>query len=149
MQITNRQAYREYQILEKFEAGIILTGAEVKSVKNERLDFKGSYIKFINNELYLIGANIPLYKYARNTDYDPKRSRKLLLNKQELVRLQTKIRERHNLTLVPLKCYTKGNLIKLQIALSKGRHKYEIKSVEKARDIKRREKQMLKEYLKK
>ncbi len=148
MQIVNSQAFRQYQILEKFEAGIILTGPEVKSIKNERLDFRGSYIKFIDNELYLIGANIPLYKYSKNDNYDARRSRKLLLKKQELIRLQTKIRERRNLTIVPLKCYTKNGLLKLQIALSKGRKQHEIKSVEKERAIKRREKQAAKEYLK-
>jgi SsrA-binding protein len=147
--IVNRQVLREYEVLSKYQAGIKLTGPEVKSIKSGRLNLKGSYIRFVGNELYLVNADIPLYKYAQVDSYDPTRSRKLLLNKAELAKLRGKIKERAGLTIIPLKCYNLGNLIKFEIALSKGRKAHQIKSVEKERDIKRKDKQMVKEYLRK
>jgi SsrA-binding protein len=149
MEIVNKQAYREFTILEEYTAGIKLLGPEVKSVKNNRLILQGSYVKFINKELYLINAEIPLYRFARIDGYDPQRTRKLLLKKTELVRLTAKIKQHPGLTIVPLKCYNKGNLLKLQIALSKGKKGHEIKAVEKTRELKRKDQSMLKEFLKK
>ncbi len=146
--LINKQAYREHQILEKIEVGVSLTGQEVKSIKTGRLIFTGSYVKPIGNELYWINAEIPLYKYAQSDDYDPRRSRKLLLHKAQLVRLTTKVKERPGLTIIPLKCYNKGGLLKLEIALSKGRKAHEVKSVEKERAVKRDDKRMTKEFLK-
>ena len=148
MEIQNRLAFREYDIIDKYEAGLVLTGPEVKSIKAGRLNFMGSYVKFLGNELFLINASIPLYKYTKDDMYEPDRSRKLLLSHKELARLKTKLLERQNLTIIPLKCYTSHSFIKIQIALSKGRKQYQIKSVEKQRTIKRREKEQLKEYLK-
>ena len=148
MEIVNRLAFREYDILDKYEAGIVLTGPEGKSVKSGRLNFMGSYVKFLGDELFLINTNIPLYAYTKDELYEPDRSRKLLLSRKELLRLKTKLTERQNLTIVPLKCYTSHSFIKIQIALSKGRKQYQVKSVEKQRTIKRREKEQLKEYLK-
>lgn len=149
MEIINKEAYREFQILEKFEAGINLTGAEVKSIRNNRLIFQGSYVKFINKELFLINAGIPQYPFSHDPDYDPERTRKLLLTKHELTRLISKIKEHPGLTIIPLKCYNKRDLLKLQIALSKGKKDYEIKSVEKQREIKIKEKRQIKDFLKK
>lgn len=146
--IVNKKALREYQVIEKYTAGMRLIGPEVKSVKSGRLNFEGSYVKLISNELYLINADIPLYKYARIADYEPSRSRKLLLKKAEITKLQSKIKQRPGLTIIPLKCYTKAGLIKLEIALSKGRKAHEIKSVEKERKLKKEAKQTAKEYLK-
>ena len=145
----NKKALREYEVLHKYEAGIRLLGSEVKSIKGGRLNFEGSYVKFIGNELFLINVDIPKYKYARNEDYDPIRTRKLLLKREEMTHLQSKIKMRPGLTLIPLKCYTVGSLIKLEIALSKGRKLHEIKSVEKEREIKRKDNEMTKEFLKK
>jgi SsrA-binding protein len=147
--IVNKKAYRKYEILNKLQAGIKLTGPEVKAVKNNRLNFEGSYVKLIGNELYLINADIPLYKFSQATGYESSRSRKLLLHKQEIVRLTSKINQRPGLTIIPLKCYTSKGLIKLEIALSKGRKKHELKSVEKQREIKRKDNEMAKEFLKK
>lgn len=146
--ITNKKAYREYEILHKYEAGMRLTGPEVKSVKNGRLNFEGSYVKLIGNELYLVNADIPQYKFSRDTDYKPTRSRKLLLHRSEITKLQSTLKQRPGLTIVPLKCYNNRGLLKLEIALSKGRKKYEIKNVEKQRELKRRDREMAKEYLK-
>lgn len=147
--IINKKALREYEIITKFEAGIKLTGPEVKAVKNNRLNFEGSYVKLIGNELYLVNADIPQYQFSRVEDYDPARSRKLLLRREEITKLQSKIKERPGMTIIPLRCYNKSNLIKLEIALSKGRKKYELKSVAKNRELKRRDQEMAKEFLKK
>lgn len=149
MELVNKDAYREFTILETFEAGVKLTGPEVKAIRNKRLVFHGSFVKFVNKELFWINAEIPLYQYSHDEDYDSKRTRKLLLKKHEMIRLMSKIKERPGLTIIPLKCYTKSVFLKLEIALSKGKKAYEIKSVEKDREIRRHEKQMTKEFLKK
>lgn len=146
--IVNKKAYREFEVLHKYEAGISLTGPEVKSVKNGRLNFEGSYVKLIGNELFLVNADIPPYKYSQQTDYEPSRSRKLLLHRDEITKLQSTLKQRPGLTIVPLKCYNTKGLLKLEIALSKGRKKHEIKNVEKQRELKRRDREMAKEYLK-
>lgn len=146
--IVNKKAYREFEVLHKYEAGIKLLGPEVKSVKNGRLNFEGSYVKLIGNELFLVNADIPPYKYSQQTDYESSRSRKLLLHKEEITKLQSTLKQRPGLTIVPLKCYNSKGLLKLEIALSKGRKKHEIKNVEKQRELKRRDREMAKEYLK-
>jgi len=147
--IKNKKAYREYEIITKHEAGVQLTGPEVKSIKSGRLNFEGSYVKLVGNELFLINADIPLYKHSRSDEYDPTRSRKLLLHRSEITKLQSKIKERPGLTIIPLQCYTSHNRLKLEIALSKGRKRYELKSVEKNRELKRLDRTMAKEFLKK
>ncbi len=149
MEIVNKQALREYSIIDRYDAGIKLTGPEVKSVKNGRLNFRGSYVKLIGGELFLVNADIPQYRFANLEDYDPTRSRKLLLKRAEIDKLQGKIKERPGLTIIPLKCYTTRSLIKCQIALARGRKSHEIKSVEKERELKRKDREMAKEYLKK
>jgi SsrA-binding protein len=143
-----KQALREFEVIERYEAGVVLTGPEVKAIRDGRLIFLGSYVKFVGNELYWINADIPLYKHTKMEGYDPQRSRKLLLHRKELTHLMSKIKARPGLTIVPLKCYTKANHLKLEIALSKGKKAHEIKSVEKARAIARDDKRMTKEYLK-
>jgi SsrA-binding protein len=146
--IVNKKAYREYEILHKYEAGIRLTGPEVKSVKNGRLNFEGSYVKLIGNELFLVNADIPLYKFSRQNDYDPSRSRKLLLHRAEITKLQSTLKQRPGLTIIPLKCYNIKGFLKLKIALSKGRKKHELKNVDKQRELKKRDREMTKEFLK-
>ncbi len=147
--IVNKKAYREFEVLKKYEAGIRLTGSEVKSIKNGRLNFEGSYVKLIGNELFLINVDIPRYQFSREAGYESTRSRKLLLHRAELTKLQSTLKQRPGLTIVPLKCYNKGDLLKLEIALSKGRKKHELKSVARNRELKKRDQQMAKEFLKK
>ncbi|MCX7881020.1 MAG: SsrA-binding protein SmpB [Patescibacteria group bacterium] len=149
MKIINRRFHYQYQEIEKYQAGIVLTGPEVKSIKNGRLKLDEAYIKIIGSEAYLINAQIPLYQYARDEDYNPTRSRKLLLNKKELIRLKTKIQSSPGLTITPVSCYNKGDLIKLEIALVKGKKEVEKRRLEKAKDIKRATDREIKEYLKK
>lgn len=136
MKITNRRAYYDYQILDKLEAGIRLTGPEVKSVKGERVSLAGSFVKIIGSEAYLVNALIPLYEYARPVDYDERRTRKLLLHKSQLISLKTKLAS-ENLTLVPLSLYTKKGLIKVEIGLAKGKRAYEKREAIKRRDLER------------
>ena len=121
----NRKAYFDYEILEKIEAGLVLSGAEVKSIKNGRMNLAGSYVNFHNGEPYLIGASIASYQPKNQpADYDPSRSRKLLLNKKEIDYLIGKTKQK-GLTLVPLKVYNKGRRIKIEVGLARGKKQYD------------------------
>lgn len=135
MHIHNRRAAYEYFLLDKIEAGLVLTGPEVKSVKAGRLQFEGSFIKERNGELWLFNANIPLYKFSLPENYDPSRPRKLLLHKNEILAIIGRARQK-NLTLVPVSCYTKGRhgVIKLEVALARGKRKFEKKAAIKKRE---------------
>lgn len=121
----NRKAYFDYEILEKFEAGLILSGAEVKSIKNGRMNLAGSYVNFHNGEPYLVGASIAPYQPKNQPpDYDLSRSRKLLLNKKEIDYLLGKTKQK-SLTLVPLKVYNKGRRVKIEVGLARGKKQYD------------------------
>ncbi|MBI4225872.1 SsrA-binding protein SmpB [Candidatus Roizmanbacteria bacterium] len=148
MKIFNRKFRRDYQEIEKYEVGIALTGAEVKSVRAGRIKLEDSFVKILGSEVYLLNAEIPIYEYARPQGYDLRRTRKLLLHKREIIRLKTKLASAGKLTIVPIACYNKASLIKLEIALAKGRRSPEKKKLEKARDVKRQEEREAKEYLK-
>ncbi|MBI5123459.1 SsrA-binding protein SmpB [Candidatus Roizmanbacteria bacterium] len=147
MKIVNRKFYRDYREIEKYEAGIVLTGAEVKSIRSGSLRIDDAFVRIMGSEVYLINADIPIYKFARNDTYESKRSRKLLLHKKELLKLKVKMAS-GGLTLAPVSCYNKGPHIKLEIALVKGRKDIEKRKVEKQRDIRIREEREMKEYLK-
>jgi len=130
----NKKAFYDYEILEKFEAGIILIGTEVKSIKGGRINLAGSYIVPKDNEFFMINANVPPYQPKNApSDYDPLRSRKILLRKKEIEHLLGKVKER-GLTLLPLNVYTKGGKIKLEFGLAQGK-----KKIDKRETIKRRE----------
>lgn len=133
----NKKVLFNYQILEKFEAGISLIGQEVKSIKSGRINLAGSYVVIKNNEVFLIGANVPPYQ-PKNApqDYDPERSRKLLLKKSEIKHLIGKSREK-GLTLIPLKIYTKQRKIKLEFGIGKGRKKADKRELIKKRETER------------
>lgn len=136
MKIINRRARYDYNLLEKFEAGIALTGAEVKSVKAGKMSLGESFVRIRDGEAWLINAYINPYPFARQEDFDSKRTRKLLLHKSQILALEQKMKQR-NLTLVPVSCYTKGNKVKVEIALAKGKKKYEKKEVKKKKDLER------------
>ena len=136
MKIVNRKARFEYTIQETFEAGIVLTGAEVKSIKSGRLKLDDAYVKIINNELWLVNANIPPYQYSDNTNYQPDKSRKLLVHKKELLSLTKKI-EGRNMAIIPVSCYNKGPRIKLQIGIGKGKKQWEKRDKIKKHDMDR------------
>lgn len=140
----NKKAYFSYQILEKFEAGMVLTGQEVKSIKSGRINLAGSYVILRNEEAYLINAHIPPYQ-PKNVplEYNPTRTRKLLLKKPEIKYLIGKSQEK-GLTLVPLRVYTKRGKVKLEFALGKGRRKADKREVIRKREIEREIKRELK-----
>jgi SsrA-binding protein len=146
MKIINRKFHREYREIEKYEAGIVLTGSEVKSIRSGRLRIDDAFVRILGSEAYLINAEIPIYEYARSASYDPKKTRKLLLHKKELLKLKVKMAS-GGLTLAPVSCYNKGPLIKLEIALVKGRKDVEKRKIEKKRDIKIQEERMIKDYI--
>ncbi len=133
----NRKARFDYEILETFEAGLVLSGQEVKSAKGGHLNLRGSYVTLHNNEAYLINAHISAYPFAGELPgYDPTRSRKLLLRQRELKYLIGKTQEK-GLTIVPTKVYTKNRLIKLEFALARGRKQYDKREAIKKRDVQR------------
>ena len=142
----NRKAHFDYEILDTFEDGLVLSGAEVKSIKNGRMNLTGSYINFHNSELYLIGAFIAPYQPKNQpADYDPSRSRKLLLRKKEIVSLIGKIKPK-GLTLIPLKAYNKGRRIKLEFAAARGKKQYDKREVIAKRETARKLERELKSF---
>ena len=117
--IINRRAGFNYQLLERFEAGLVLTGAEVKSIRDGQMDLSDSYVRLLSNELWLINAHISQYRFSQQADYNPKRSRKLLLKKREILKIAQNLQQK-NLTLIPVSCYNKARHLKLEIALAKA-----------------------------
>lgn len=148
MKIENRIFHRNYQEIETFEAGIVLSGGEVKSILNNGFKLEGSFVKIIDQEAILFSAEIIPYKFISEPDYNPVRKRKLLLHKKEIIKLQTKLQGSGKLTIIPIACYTKGRKIKLSIALSKARGEIGTKRLDKARDIKIDQDREIKEYIK-
>lgn len=137
---SNKRVFHDYKILKKYEAGLVLTGAEVKSVKNSKIILKGSYVK-INSRLeaYLINCHIAPYPPAKELSkkYDPLRPKKLLLNKKEIDFLSSRQKEK-GLTVLPLSVYTKGGYIKLEIGIGQGQKKYEKREELKKQELKKR-----------
>lgn len=138
MKVINKNIDREYSIMYKLEAGIVLTGSEVKSIRLGRISFQGAYVRIIGGAPCLVGAQIHHYQFDGDKEYDDKRTRKLLLHKSEVMKLSNKLSERPNLTIVPISCYTKGSHIKIEIALAQGRKTWEKKRVDKNRAETRR-----------
>ena len=134
---TNRKARHEYFILETFEAGIALTGTEIKSVRERRVNLKDSFARFEGAELWLQNLHISPYDTGSYYNHDEKRPRKLLLHKGEIIRLMSKIREK-GLTLIPLSMYLKeGRWAKVELALAKGKQQHDKRDAIAERDVKR------------
>jgi SsrA-binding protein len=130
----NKKAHFDYEILETVEAGLVLTGQEVKSIRSGSVKLTGGFITFHKGEPMLTNVHIPKYKYSGHAlDYEPERSRKLLLKQKEIGYLRGKSQEK-GLTIVPLSLYTKGRHIKLAIGIGRGK-----KTFDKRRTIKKRE----------
>lgn len=143
---TNKKALWHYEPTDTWEAGVVLTGPEVKSVKNKRVDFSGSYITIRDRAAWLIGLHIAPYQPAAAVQkkYEPKRQRKLLLQKKELDQIRGRLTQK-GLTVIPLRLYTVRGLIKLEIALVKGKQAFQKKEKLKNRDLDRETKRTLKE----
>ena len=130
----NRRARRDYEILETFEAGMELKGFQVKAIKTGHINLAGSFVVIKKNEAWLLNADIPPYQPANTPeDYDSKRTRKLLLSAAEIKSLMGRTKEK-NLTIVPLRVYNKGRLLKMEIGLGRGK-----RLTDKREDIKKRE----------
>jgi SsrA-binding protein len=129
------KAYHNYTIIDEYDAGIVLVGSEVKSIKLGKANFSDSFCKFINNELYLVNLHVSEYEQAIEP-HDVKRDRKLLLTKRELKKLQGKLQD-DGITIVPLKIYFKNGFIKVKIATAKGKKNYDKRESLKTKDLKR------------
>ncbi len=136
MKITNKRAFYDYLISERFEAGINLNGAEVKAIKLEHADLSGAYVRIIGSEAYLVNAKIFPYEYARPEGYSETRTRKLLLHKKEIISLKHKT-DGASLALVPISFYEKHGLIKLEVGIGRGKKKYDKKEAKKRADLER------------
>ena len=133
----NRKAHHDYHIIEEFEAGIVLKGTEVKSLRQGRANLKDAYGRFgKHGELFLFQMHISPYTFAHYDNHEPERRRKLLLHKSELKRLYGKMREK-GFTLVPLKVYFKHGKAKVGIALARGKRQYDKRDAIKEREVRR------------
>lgn len=133
MKTVNKKVIFNYQLFERFEAGVSLMGGEVKAIKQGKANLSNSFAKIMEKEAYLINANIPI---EGKKDYNSTRIRKLLLHKKEITSIESKIKA-NKLTLVPTKMYTKGRRIKLELALAKSKNKVSKKETKKRQDIER------------
>ena len=140
----NRQAFHNYDLLEKFEAGIVLTGTEIKSAREGKVNLKDSYGLVKAGEVWLLNCHISPYSHGNYSNHDPLRTRKLLLNRSEINRLIGRTTER-GLTLVPLRMYLKDGRLKCELALAKGRKIHDKREVARKKTIDRETKQALSE----
>ena len=137
MRIINKKALHNYHILEHLEAGIVLSGSEVKSIRAGRIDLGQSYVKILGDEAYLVNANIPRYNQASDKNYDATKSRKLLLHKDQIHSLIGKTSGSKN-TLVPISIYEKNNRFKVEVGLGKSKKEFDKRRVIKEKDHIRR-----------
>lgn len=136
MEINNKKAYFDYEILETYEAGIVLTGTEIKSIRLSNVNLKDSYAHVKNNEVFLLNMHISEYKEGNIFNHNETRTRKLLLHKKEIFKIRDKI-ALDGLTLVPLKLYFKGSHVKILLGLARGKKMYDKRESIKKKDIER------------
>jgi SsrA-binding protein len=141
----NRQAAHYYHFLEKFEAGMELKGTEVKSIREGRVVLKDSYATVKGGQVWLVNCHISTYTSGSYLNHDPLRERRLLLHQQEINKLNSRTQEK-GLTLVPTRLYLKGNKIKCELALAKGKKVYDRREAERSRTIKREAEQAIHDY---
>ncbi|MCG8403080.1 MAG: SsrA-binding protein SmpB [Firmicutes bacterium] len=134
--ITNRKARHEYHIEDKYEAGIALTGTEIKSIRAGKANLQDSYARVENGELMLYNMHISPYEQGNRFNHEPKRPRKMLMHKREIMRLLGQTREK-GLSLIPLQLYFKGGWVKVELALARGKKKYDKREDIAARDARR------------
>ena len=144
--IKNKRAEHEYFLMDTLTAGLVLTGTEIKSIRNGKASLADSYCTFQEQELFVIGMHIAEYDKGTYNNHDPKRDRKLLLTARELRKLKTKVQEK-GLTIIPVLLYiNEKGLAKLDIALARGKHYYDKRETLKTKDSKRDIEKQLKEY---
>jgi SsrA-binding protein len=133
---SNRKAFHDYFVLQKMEAGIALTGTEVKSLREARVNLKDSYVDVYRGEAWLVGTHISPYSHGNRENHEPERKRKLLLHRREIDKLQGQIVEK-GLTIVPLRLYFKGGKVKAEIAVVRGKKLFDKRESEKRRELDR------------
>src|SRR5262245_3585074 len=133
---SNRKAFHDYHVLETYEAGLVLQGTEVKSLRESQVTFKDSYVVVDRNEAWLVGCHIAPYHHGSFENHDPERKRKLLLHRREINRLMGKVAER-GLTMIPLKLYFKQGRAKLEIGLARGKKLFDKRATLRERDARR------------
>ena len=134
--VNNRKARHDYEIINTIETGIVLLGTEVKSLRNGKANLTDAYARIKNDELWLIGLHVSPYNMSTVSNHEPMRDRKLLVSRLELKKLRRQIEEK-GVTLIPLKLYFKSHLVKVQIALARGKKKYDKRAAIAERDMKR------------
>jgi SsrA-binding protein len=141
---TNRKAFHNFAILETFEAGLVLKGTEVKSLREAQVNFKDSYATIDNDEAWLVGCHISPYHHGSDANHDPDRKRKLLLHRREIARLLGKVAER-GLTLVPLRLYFKGGRAKVELGLARGKKLHDKRETQRKREWDRTKARLMRE----
>jgi SsrA-binding protein len=133
---SNKKAFHEYFVLDKLESGIALTGTEVKSLREGRVNLKDSYVEVKNGQAFLVGMHISPYSHGNRENHEPERTRKLLLHRREIDKLHVQLTEK-GLTIVPLRLYFKGGRVKAEIAVVRGKKLYDKRETEKRREADR------------
>lgn len=141
MEIKNKKAYFDYSIEKEIEAGIELKGPEIKSIRKNSCDLKDSFVVIKNNEAYVLNMYIARYEQANQFNHDERRTRKLLLHKNEIKKLK-EAREQEGITIIPLKMYLKNNYVKVLIGIGKGKKLYDKRESIKKRDLEREQKHL-------
>ncbi len=142
---TNRKAWHEYHILEKYEGGIVLYGSEVKAIREGKANIKEAYVRFIVNELFVIGMHIGKYSNEGYSSHTPVRDRKLLLHRQELSKLKKMVDEKGK-TLIPLSIYFKRGNVKVEFGLAQGKKLYDKRKAKMDKDVDRQVDRAMKNY---
>jgi SsrA-binding protein len=133
---SNKKAFHDYFVLQKVEAGLQLTGTEVKALRDGKANLKDAYVIFKGGEAFLFGAHISPYSHGNRENHEPERTRKLLLHRKEMEKLQEQIVEK-GLTIVPLRLYFKGSRVKAEVAVVRGKKLYDKRETEKRREADR------------
>lgn len=138
----NRKALHDYFILERYEAGMVLRGTEIKAAREGKVQLRDGYAEILGGEVWLMNAHISPYSHGNIFNHEPMAKRKLLLHKREIEKLSNKTREK-GLTLVPLKMYLKNGLLKCELGVAKGKKHYDKRAAEQAKDQEREARQMM------
>ncbi len=141
----NKKASYDYFLEDKHEAGIVLMGSEIKSIRAGNVNLKDAYIKVRNGEAYIVNMHIAPYTKIDSFEYEPTRTRKLLLHKKEIIKLDVKVKEK-GYTIIPTKIYLKGQHAKIEFALAKGKKNYDKRESEKTKTIQRNIKKAIKDF---
>ena len=133
---TNRKAFHDFTVFEKYVAGIVLCGTEIKSIRQNAVNLKDSFCKIEDNEVFLYNCHISPYEHGNRYNHDAKRVRKLLLTKKEILKLQSKVKK-ESYTIVPLEIFFAGSLAKIEIGLAKGKKSYDKRDAIAKKDVQR------------